>query len=151
MSCVNRCGCPPVGLGSGSRTSCGLYRERFLNKCNQHYFLHPVWLHFSPKSNENHSILLGVLNECLCSLETWQDWEGFSGFQLGNFSAFCKALAVMLVQAVVLCRDKCAFVCGKGQIHKLVNFFVYRLAVTWLFFLFTVFIYFFLWRWEVLV
>lgn len=22
-----------------------------LNKCSQHYFLHPVWLHFSPKSN----------------------------------------------------------------------------------------------------
>lgn len=55
--------CPPVGQGSGAGPLVGFYRERFLNKCNQHYFLHLVWLHFSPKSNENHSILHGVLNE----------------------------------------------------------------------------------------
>lgn len=43
----------------------GFSRERVLNKCSQHCFLHPVWLHFSPKSNEDQSlsILLGVQSE----------------------------------------------------------------------------------------
>lgn len=43
----------------------GFSRERVLNKCSQHRFLHPVWLHFSPKSNEDQSlsILLGVQSE----------------------------------------------------------------------------------------
>lgn len=41
----------------------GLCRDRILNKCSQHYFLHPVWLHFSPKSNEGHSLFSLVLNE----------------------------------------------------------------------------------------
>lgn len=31
----------------------GLYRESVFNKCSQHYFLHPVWLHFSPEGNQN--------------------------------------------------------------------------------------------------
>lgn len=39
------------------------YREVVFNKCSQHCFLHPVWLHFSPKSNESFVILLGLLTE----------------------------------------------------------------------------------------
>lgn len=54
----------------------GFSRESFLNKCSQHYFLHPVWLHFSPKSNEDQSLSLFSLvcrMKCLYSLETWQE------------------------------------------------------------------------------
>lgn len=39
------------------------YREVVFNKCSQHCFRHPVWLHFSPKSDESLIILLGLLTE----------------------------------------------------------------------------------------
>lgn len=67
--CCMSCAACDVHL-FGSRVSArashmGFSRERVLNKCSQHRFLHPVWLHFSPKSNEDQSlsILLGVQSE----------------------------------------------------------------------------------------
>lgn len=48
-----------AGLMFGSCVRCqdllhGLIGKGSSNKCSQHCFLHPVWLHFSLKSNLNH-------------------------------------------------------------------------------------------------
>lgn len=58
--CISRAACGVLLFGPCVRVRAsymGLL-ERVFNKRSQRYFLHPVWLRFSPKSNEDQSLSL---------------------------------------------------------------------------------------------
>lgn len=76
-----------VGLVLGAKTSyMGLWGGGVFNKCSQHCFLHPVWLHFSPKSNQNClSSSLAYWMKCLILLghdREEKDLVSFRGFRV---------------------------------------------------------------------
>lgn len=54
-----------LGFVFGARTSYTGLQGGVFNKCSQHCFLHPVWSHFSPKSNQSLSSSLAYWLKCI--------------------------------------------------------------------------------------